>query len=77
MYRALKKTQAELSNLESRLQEPIAIIGMGCRFPGGANDPQRYWQLLENGEDAISDIPAERWQASEHYDSIFRARQDV
>ena len=41
--------------------EPIAIIGIGCRFPGGANDPESFWKLLAGGVDAITDIPADRW----------------
>src|SRR3954454_14709858 len=41
--------------------EPIAIIGMGCRFPGGANSPDAYWELLRDGVDAVSEIPPDRW----------------
>ncbi len=41
--------------------EPIAIVGMGCRFPGGANSPEQYWNLLLSGKDAIGDVPADRW----------------
>ena len=40
---------------------PIAIIGMGCRFPGGANDPKAFWNLLMSGADALGDIPPDRW----------------
>ncbi len=47
--------------------EPIAIVGMGCRFPGAGNLEQ-YWQLLVEGRDAISEIPAERWQTDDFYD---------
>lgn len=43
-----------------RANEPVAIIGMSCRFPG-ANDPEAFWQLLVNGVDAISEVPADRW----------------
>lgn len=46
--------------------EPIAIVGMGCRFPG-ANDIDSFWRLLEAGGDAITTIPAERWDANEFY----------
>lgn len=42
--------------------EPIAIIGMGCRFPGASN-PQAFWHLLINGQDAITEIPESRWNA--------------
>jgi len=40
--------------------EPIAIIGLGCRFPGGANTPEGYWKLLHDGVDAITEIGPER-----------------
>ncbi|MCY7285254.1 MAG: hypothetical protein LH679_17865, partial [Cyanobacteria bacterium CAN_BIN43] len=40
--------------------EPIAIIGIGCRFPG-ANNPEAFWQLLRNGVDAITEVPSDRW----------------
>ena len=43
--------------------EPVAIVGIGCRFPGGANDPLSYWRLIEPGVDAISEIPADRFRA--------------
>ncbi|WP_322778141.1 SDR family NAD(P)-dependent oxidoreductase [Frankia sp. Cas4] len=41
--------------------ESIAIIGMGCRFAGGADTPQKFWRLLARGEDAISEVPPQRW----------------
>ena len=48
--------------------EPIAIIGMACRFPGGASTPEAFWELLARGEDAISEIPPARWDAAALYD---------
>ena len=45
----------------------IAIIGMGCRFPGAAN-PQAFWSLLWNGVDAVTEVPAERWEGSRYHD---------
>lgn len=44
-------------------REPIAIVGMGCRFPGGANNPGAFWQLLCEGVDAIGEVPPNRWNA--------------
>ena len=46
--------------------EPIAIIGMGCRFPGASN-PEELWQLLRDGVDAIATIPPDRWDADALY----------
>src|SRR4051794_32539107 len=47
--------------------EPLAIIGIGCRFPGGASTPERFWRLLENGVDAITEIPERRWSIEQFY----------
>ncbi|RVU40809.1 SDR family NAD(P)-dependent oxidoreductase [Rheinheimera riviphila] len=49
--------------------DDIAIIGIGCRFPGGANDPQLFWQRLVQGNSAIREVPTERWQADAYYAS--------
>ncbi|MBO0864903.1 MAG: type I polyketide synthase, partial [Mycobacterium sp.] len=48
--------------------EPVAVVGIGCRFPGGAAGPEAYWNFLSNGGDAISEIPSDRWNADEFYD---------
>ena len=48
--------------------EPIAIIGMGCRFPGGADTLDAFWDLLHQGTDAITEIPADRWSLEQYYD---------
>lgn len=47
--------------------EPIAIIGIGCRFPG-ANGPEAFWQLLRDGVDAIAEVPAQRFDLHAFYD---------
>ena len=46
--------------------ETIAIVGMGCRFPGGVSTPAEFWKSLVDGVDAISELPGDRW---EHYES--------
>ncbi|MGK7876652.1 MAG: SDR family NAD(P)-dependent oxidoreductase [Xenococcaceae cyanobacterium] len=66
---ALKEARAKLEAIESAKNELIAIIGMGCRFPGNANDPETFWQLLCDGVDAITEVPAQRWEIDAYYDS--------
>ncbi|MEV0224704.1 SDR family NAD(P)-dependent oxidoreductase [Streptomyces sp. NPDC050704] len=51
-----------------RVDDEIAIISMACRFPGGADDPEALWRLLAAGEDAISEVPAGRWDTQGLYD---------
>ncbi|NBD13838.1 type I polyketide synthase [Corallococcus silvisoli] len=65
---ALEDLRAKLDAVEAARREPIAIIGMGCRFPGGARSPEAYWRLLRNGVDAITEVPPERWDAEAWYD---------
>ncbi|MGD0899790.1 MAG: polyketide synthase, partial [Thermoguttaceae bacterium] len=65
---ALKETQARLEALERRQSAPIAIVGMACRFPGGASDPASYWRLICDGVDAIRQTPPDRWDADAFYD---------
>ncbi|MFF7357291.1 SDR family NAD(P)-dependent oxidoreductase [Streptomyces filipinensis] len=48
--------------------EPIAVIGIGCRFPGGVDGPDSFWQLLSEGRDAVTEVPAERWSTEEFTD---------
>ena len=58
---ALDRMEARLNAVEQAKREPIAIVGLGCRFPGGATDPERYWAMLEAGVDAVRELPAGRW----------------
>ena len=48
--------------------EPVAITGIGCRFPGGANGPEAFWNLLRSGTDAITEVPPDRWNISAYHD---------
>jgi len=64
----VKQLRAKVDALERARNEPIAIVGLSCRFPGGAVTPEAYWQLLANGVDAITEIPPERWDVDAYYD---------
>lgn len=65
---AIQQLQAKIDRLQQGLHEPIAIIGIGCRFPGEITDPETFWQLLASGGDAITDIPCDRWDNQKYYD---------
>ena len=64
---AVEELQERLARSERERSEPIAIIGMGCRFPHAEN-PARYWEMLRRGEDAIETVPASRWNIDDFYD---------
>ncbi|WP_329016643.1 type I polyketide synthase [Micromonospora rifamycinica] len=67
---ALRRSVAVIDSLERRLEraeQPVAVVGMACRFPG-APDLDAYWRLLVDGVDAIGDIPADRWDVDRYYD---------
>ena len=55
-----KRSSAVKSSTTNTASEPIAVIGMGCRFPG-AKDPESFWQLLCDGIDMIKEVPGDRW----------------
>ena len=50
-------------------KDGIAVIGIGCRFPGGINDIASFWKLLTDGRDAVSEVPADRWNVERFYDA--------
>ena len=76
MRRALariEELQGQLNGFEAAAAEPIAIIGYGCRMPGGIDNPEALWQLLSEGRDAIGDLPPERWDI----DAVFNPEPGV
>jgi acyl transferase domain-containing protein/SAM-dependent methyltransferase len=64
----LREMRARLDEAEGRQTEPIAIVGMSCRFPGHANTPEEFWTLLREGRDVIADIPSDRWDTATYFD---------
>jgi acyl transferase domain-containing protein/acyl carrier protein len=65
---AIERLQARLDASERARHEPIAIVGMACRLPGGANDANAFWDLLAQGRDVVGEVPADRWNVDEYYD---------
>ena len=65
----IRELRAELAAVDAARHEPIAIIGMGLRAPGNANDPASFWELLREGRDAISEPPIDRWDNATLYDA--------
>ncbi len=64
VFRLLQAAEAKLE----KLHDPIAIVGMSCRFPGDAHDPEQFWRLLENGFDGVREVPKDRWDVNSYYD---------
>ena len=63
----VERARAQLEGADTLGAEPIAVIGMGCRFPG-ADDPEAYWSLLREGGDAIVEVPEDRWSIARFFD---------
>ncbi|RIL12529.1 polyketide synthase [bacterium] len=65
---AIDRLRARLKADEQRRRAPIAVIGIGCRLPGGVDGPDDFWRLLSDGRDATGDIPRERFDVDAWYD---------
>lgn len=68
-FLALEDAQSRLAAMERAAREPIAVIGLGCRVPGGGNDADSFWRLMRDGVDAIGPTPADRWDMDALYDA--------
>ncbi|WP_053720539.1 type I polyketide synthase [Saccharothrix sp. NRRL B-16348] len=69
----LRQTRQRLRDTEERAREPIAIVGMACRYPGDVRSPEDLWRLLDQGGDAVSSFPTDRgWPAADVAASLAR-----
>ncbi|HVU25844.1 MAG TPA: SDR family NAD(P)-dependent oxidoreductase, partial [Opitutus sp.] len=68
-FLAIEELQAKLAAAQTAAAEPIAIIGLGCRFPGDAATPAAFWDLLRAGRDAVTEVPADRWPVGAFFDA--------
>ena len=64
---AIRKLRREIQQLKYRQNEPVAIVGLSCRFPQSP-DLDAYWRLLDEGKDAVRDVPADRWDIDAYFD---------
>jgi acyl transferase domain-containing protein len=67
-FHALQRLQAKLAQVEAEKSEPLAVVGMACRFPGDCSTPAAYWDLLRSGRHGVSPVPRERWDIDAFYD---------
>src|SRR5688572_12615280 len=70
---ALDDMQSKLNASERARREPIAIVGMSCRLPGGIESPEALWQVLDGGVDAVTEVPRDRWNIDDYYDPDVKA----
>jgi acyl transferase domain-containing protein/surfactin synthase thioesterase subunit len=68
LLRLLREARRALEGERARRSEPIAVVGIGCRFPGGVSGPEGLWQALISGRDATSEVPADRWDGDGAHD---------
>ncbi len=66
---ALKDLRAQVDALKQARSEPIAVIGIGCRYPGGIEDADGFWRLLHDRQDAVREVPPDRWDVEAYYDA--------
>jgi len=66
-FAVIQQLKQQLAEATERSHEPIAIVGLSCRFPGGANTPEAYWDLLASGAETLREIPEDRWRWQEFF----------
>ncbi|WP_052230363.1 type I polyketide synthase [Streptomyces sp. CT34] len=65
----LQRTRTELDAVRDAAHEPIAVVGIGCRYPGGAHTPEALWRIFADGRDVIGAFPTDRgWDLNDFFD---------
>lgn len=65
--RTIQSLRTQLENQRHDVEEPIAVIGMACRFPGSVDGPESFWEMIRSGQAGVSDVPPERWDVESFY----------
>lgn len=69
----LTEARKRLAEVEETRHEPIAVVGMACRYPGGGDTVDGFWDLLRDGRTGVVEVPPSRWQVDDYYDPDRRA----
>ncbi|MCC5613986.1 SDR family NAD(P)-dependent oxidoreductase, partial [Nostoc sp. CHAB 5836] len=69
VFKALNEARERLKAVEAKQSEPIAVVGLGCRFGNNISTPQAFWSFLKAGGNTLRDIPRDRWNVDDFYDS--------
>ncbi len=64
----INKLEKKIESLQQVAREPIAIVGMACRFPGDVNTPESFWEFLKKSGDGITEVPRQRWDLNRYND---------
>jgi acyl transferase domain-containing protein/NADPH:quinone reductase-like Zn-dependent oxidoreductase/acyl carrier protein len=67
-YDTIARMEVQLAGASTR-REPIAIVGLGLRFAGGAHDADSFWRVLRDGVDVVTEVPSDRWDLEAYYDA--------
>ena len=65
---ALEEMEAKLQASQRSAREPIAVVGIGCRYPGAADSPEAFWRVLRDGVDTVKEVPRDRWDVNAFHD---------
>jgi 3-oxoacyl-(acyl-carrier-protein) synthase/NAD(P)-dependent dehydrogenase (short-subunit alcohol dehydrogenase family)/acyl carrier protein len=65
----LQRARKKIQELEAAANEPVAIVGMGCRFPGSGEGADAFWEFLCRGGNAVGEVPRDRWTVDDFYDA--------